>query len=351
MGGGAVVHIPDGYLGPQTYLPAWGVMAPVWSWAAARLERTLRRRQLPLMALAAAFSFVVMMFNVPLPGGTSGHAVGSVLVAVLLGPWAAVVAVSLALAVQALLFGDGGITALAANCLTMAVIMPFAGWWTYRLLAGRAGSAPRRRALAAGIGGYVGVNAAALATGLLLGIQPLAAHDALGRALYCPFGLAVAVPAMVLPHLLAIGFVEAAVTGLGLAYLMRTDPEIPIAATPGPGDRPLRRLAAAVAVLLLLAPLGLIAAARLGAGTAWGEWSAGELAVIAGRLPAGFERLASLWRAPLPDYGLPGAENSPTAAQAIWYGVSAALGVAVIVAAVLALRRLAAGKGSGDAAP
>ncbi len=344
------MHIPDGYLGPQTYLPAWAVMAPVWSWASARLKRTLRRRQLPTLALAAAFAFVVMMFNVPLPGGTSGHAVGSVLVAVLLGPWAAVVAVSLALAVQALLFGDGGITALAANCLTMAVIMPFAGWWTYRILAGR-GSAPRRRALAAGIGGYVGVNAAAIATGVLLGIQPLVAHDASGRPLYCPFGLAVAVPAMALPHLLAIGFVEAAVTGLGLGYLMRTDPEIPIAATPAPGDRPLRRLAAAVAVLLLLAPLGFIAAARFGAGTAWGEWSAGELSALTGRLPAGFSGLSSLWRAPLPDYGRPGAEGVPIAAQAFWYAGSAALGIAVIVAVVLALRRLLAGKDAGDPAP
>ncbi len=345
------MHIPDGYLGPQTYLPAWAVMAPVWSWASARLKRTLRRRQLPTMALAAAFTFVVMMFNVPLPGGTSGHAVGSVLVAVLLGPWAAVVAVSLALAVQALLFGDGGITALAANCLTMAVIMPFAGWWTYRLLAGRAGSALRRRAFAAGIAGYVGVNAAALATGVLLGIQPLVAHDASGRPLYCPFGLAVAVPAMVLPHLLAIGFVEAAVTGLGLAYLMRTDPEIQIAATSDPGARPLRRLAATVVVLMLLAPLGLIAAARLGAGTAWGEWSAGELAVLAGRLPAGFGRLSSLWRAPLPDYAPPGAEGSPMASQPLWYGISAVLGIAVIIAVALTLRRLVAGRGSSDVAP
>ena len=241
------MHIPDGYLGPQTYLPAWGVMAPVWSWASARVKRTLRRRQLPMMALAAAFTFVVMMFNVPLPGGTSGHAVGSVLVAVLLGPWAAVVAVSLALAVQALLFGDGGITALGANCLTMAVIMPFVGWSAYRLLAGRGDSTPRRRALAAGMAGYVGVNAAALTAGVLLGLQPLVAHDAGGQPLYCPFGLAVAVPAMALPHLLVIGFVEAAVTGLGLAYLMRTDPELPIAAGPGAGERTLRPLAVAVA--------------------------------------------------------------------------------------------------------
>jgi cobalt/nickel transport system permease protein len=317
-------------------------MAPLWSWASARLKRTLSVRRLPMMALAAAFTFVVMMFNVPLPGGTSGHAVGSVLVAVLLGPWAAVVAVSLALAVQALLFGDGGITALSANCLTMAVVMPFAGWWTYRLLAGSSPAGSRRRWVAAAAGGYVGVNAAALVTGVLLGIQPLIARDPSGRPLYCPFGLGVAVPAMAVSHLLVIGFVEAAVTALALAYLARTEPGLALAdqTAEGPSSRGLRRLGLSVAALALLSPLSLVLVARFGGGTAWGEWSAGELSRLTGYLPSGFQRLSSLWRAPLPDYGPPGAEGVSVVAQGVWYVVSAALGVAAIGAAVLVLRRL-----------
>jgi len=341
------VHIPDGYLGPQTYLPAWGAMAPLWSLASSRLRRTLSFRQLPMTALAAAFTFVVMMFSVPLPGGTSGHAVGSVLVAVLLGPWAAVVAVSLALAVQALLFGDGGITALAANCLTMAVAMPFSGWWTYRLLARTGRATLRRRQAAAAAGGYVGVNVAALATGVLLGIQPHLARDAAGRPLYCPFGLRAAVPAMAVAHLLVVGFVEAAVTALALAWLERTGAALETPEAP-PSRGALRRLAIAVAALVLASPLGLIAAARFGAGTAWGEWSAGELARIAGRLPAGFQRLAPLWRAPLPDYGPAGAESSTPGAHALWYLLSAVVGVAAVAAAAYALRRLIARKGRDD---
>lgn len=103
------MHIPDGYVGPQTYLPAFAIMVAMWSVGLAKLKKTLRMRQVPLLALAAGFSFMVMMFNVPIPGGSSGHAVGAVLVAILLGPWAAMVAISLALCVQALLFGDGGI--------------------------------------------------------------------------------------------------------------------------------------------------------------------------------------------------------------------------------------------------
>ena len=137
------MHIPDGYLGPQTYVPAFAVMAAFWSAGIARLKKTLRLKQVPLLALGAAFSFVIMMFNVPIPGGTTGHAVGAVLVAILFGPWAAMIVVSLALIVQALLFGDGGITAIGANCFNMAVVCPFVGWWIYRLIAGSSPGAVR----------------------------------------------------------------------------------------------------------------------------------------------------------------------------------------------------------------
>jgi cobalt/nickel transport system permease protein len=175
------------------------------------------------MALGAAFSFVIMMFNVPIPGGTTGHAVGAVLVAILLGPWAACIAVSVALIVQALLFGDGGITAIGANCFNMAVIMPFVGYGVYRLIAGSSDVKSWRRWLGAAVAGYIGLNVAALATAFEFGIQPLIAHDAAGRPLYAPYPLKIAVPAMALEHLLVFGFVEAIVTGLVVAYLQKVD--------------------------------------------------------------------------------------------------------------------------------
>jgi len=216
------MHIPDGYLGPQTYVAAYAAVTPFWVIASRVVGRTLRLRQVPLLALGAAFSFVIMMFNIPL-GPTSGHAVGAVLIAVLLGPWAAVIAVSVALGVQALLFGDGGITALGANCLTMAVIMPFVGYGIYRLIAGRSAPTSWRRWFGAAAGGYVGLVAAAVGTGFMLGIQPILAHDAAGHALYQPFPLIVAVPAMALEHLAVFGWVEAVVTGLVVAYLQKAD--------------------------------------------------------------------------------------------------------------------------------
>ena len=104
----------------------------------------------------------------------------------------------------------------------MAIIMPFAGYWVYRLIAGRSGFTSRRRAVAAGVGGYVGLNLAALATAFEIGIQPLIARDATGLAGYSPYPLKLAVPAMVGMHLL-LGIVEALVTGLVVAYIQRID--------------------------------------------------------------------------------------------------------------------------------
>jgi cobalt/nickel transport system permease protein len=239
------MHIPDGYLGPVTYGASYAAMVPFWAMASRRLEQSLKSRQVPLLALGSAFSFIIMMYNVPIPGGTTGHAVGAVLVAVLLGPWAACLAVTTALVVQALMFGDGGLTALGANCLTMAVIMPFAGWGVYRLICGTgvtatAGGAHvpalqlRRQWLGAAVGGYVGLNAAALATAVLFGLQPLLAHNAAGQPLYAPYPLSVAVPVMAFEHLAVFGWVEALVTGLVVAYLQRHAPELLAGSRPAP---------------------------------------------------------------------------------------------------------------------
>jgi cobalt/nickel transport system permease protein len=217
------MHIPDGYLGPQTYGAAYVVAAPFWAIASRKLNQTLRSKQVPLLALSAAFSFVIMMFNVPIPGGTTGHAVGAVLVAVLLGPWAACIAVSVALIIQALLFGDGGVTCIGANCLNMAVIMPLVGYGVYRLISARSRMTSPRRWIGAALGGYVGLNVAAVSTAVMFGIQPLLAHDAAAHALYAPYPPKIAIPAMALEHLLLFGIVEAVVTGLVVAYLQRAD--------------------------------------------------------------------------------------------------------------------------------
>ena len=138
------VHIPDGYLSPSTCAALYAGAAPFWWVALRRLQRTLHTRLVPRISLFAAFSFVVMMFNVPLPGGTTGHATGVALAAVVLGPSAAILAVSAALVIQAFFFGDGGITALGANCFNIAIVGSLVAFVVYRAV-GRA-RADRRAA-------------------------------------------------------------------------------------------------------------------------------------------------------------------------------------------------------------
>jgi cobalt/nickel transport system permease protein len=223
---GVCMHIPDGYLGPQTYGVLYGIMVPLWALASKLVRRTLRQRQVPFLALGAAFSFVVMMFNVPIPGGSTGHAVGGVIVAILLGPWAALIAISIALVIQALLFGDGGITAIAANCFNMAFVMPMVGYWVYRLIGQGAPATSRRKWIAGAVAGYVGLNVAALTTAVMFGIQPFLARGPDGRPLYFPYPLEVAVPVMAAQHLLLFGFIEAVLTALLVIYFQRSDPSM-----------------------------------------------------------------------------------------------------------------------------
>ncbi|MEW5979259.1 MAG: cobalt transporter CbiM [Acidobacteriota bacterium] len=217
------MHIPDGYLSPQTYVPLWGIMFPIWAKASKHLQSSLRRRHVPLFALSAAFSFVIMMFNVPIPGGASGHATGATIIAILLGPWAAILSVSVALIIQSLFFGDGGITAIGANCFNIAVVIPVVSHFLYRWISRGAPLQSSRRVLAGAIAGYAGLNASALFTALELGIQPLIARSAAGVPLYSPFPLSVAVPAMTISHMALFGLIEAFVTAFILRYFQKSD--------------------------------------------------------------------------------------------------------------------------------
>ena len=220
------MHIPDGYLGPVTCAAGYAVMAPVWAIAANRVKKTLEAKQVPLLAIGAAFSFVIMMFNIPIPGGTTGHAVGAVLVAILLGPWAATIAVTVSLAIQALLFGDGGITAFGANCFNMAFVLPFVGYGVYLLISGKSEITSFRRVVAAGIAGYVGLVVSAFAASIEFGIQPLLHHTAEGQALYCPYGLNFTIPAMVGAHAIGFGWIELIVTAFVVKFLQKQGPAL-----------------------------------------------------------------------------------------------------------------------------
>jgi cobalt/nickel transport system permease protein len=333
------MHIPDGYLGPQTYGAMYVVMTPFWMVAAKKVRDTLKAKQVPFLALGAVFSFVIMMFNVPAPGGTTGHAVGGALLGIVLGPWAAMLAISAALVVQALLFGDGGITAIGANCFNMAVIIPFVGYAVYRLLAGKAEASSGRRVAAAGIAGYLSINVAAFCAAVMFGIQPAIAHRLDGTPLYCPYPLKVTIPAMLSEHLLIFGFIEAVVTALAIAYLYKMDPALIAAERVEKARETVNRRPAiiyaciGIAALVILAPLGLIAT-----GTAWGEWSAEDIKQRLGFVPQGFAKLEGIWKALMPDYSMSGWGGTSGAVGG--YILSAVVGIAVTALVIFAIFKL-----------
>ena len=347
------MHIPDGYLSPATCVATYAIVLPFWVVAFRRVQRQLHTRLVPLLALFSAFSFVIMMFNIPLPGGTTGHAVGVTLAAIVLGPWAAIVAISMALLIQALFFGDGGITTYAANCLNMAVVGAFVAHWTYTLVAGKSAADSSRRVVAAALAGYVALNVAALLTAVEFGVQPMFFHDADGTPLYAPYPLAIALPAMMVGHLGVAGVAELAVTAGLIAYLQRSGSDLlawraantPLAA-PRSAWQSMRRLWVGLAALIVATPVGLIAA-----GTAWGEWGVEDFANAQARLeiaqasadvappeavPGGLERLAALWQAPIPDY-----VPAFIADESLGYIASALIGCALIVLGFAIASRLA----------
>lgn len=339
------MHIPDGYLSPVTCAVLYAVAAPFWAIALKRVKRLLNTRFVPLLSVFAAFSFVVMMFNIPLPGGTTGHAAGIAIAAIVLGVWGSILAISVALLIQALFFGDGGVLAFAANSFNMAIVGSFVAAAVYRLVANRAELTSTRRVVAAGLAGYAAINAAAFVAAIEFGIQPLLFTDASGAPLYAPYPLHIAVPAMMFGHLTIAGLAETIVSAGVVAYLQRTDtsllkltaPDAPDADTgETSGWRSTKPLWIGLAALMILTPLGLIAA-----GTAWGEWSPEDFKDTEAReqiaaaslnqaaptaAPAGLERLSTVWTAPIPDYA-PAFMNSPQ----FGYVLSAMFGTGLII--------------------
>ncbi len=259
--------------------------------------------------------------------------------AVLLGPWAAVIAMSTALIIQALFFGDGGVLAIGANCFNMAFVMPFVGYAVYKALTRRTSLTDRRRAVAAGLGGYLGLNAAALCAAVEFGLQPTLFKSANGTPLYAPFHLAQTIPAMALAHFVVAGVVEFALTFGVISYLQRANVPVMRINHPGVSDDTVDRgrsvkgwrwALIGLGVMVALTPLGLLAP-----GSAFGEDRPENLKLGTYGLqavPTGLNRWAGWWnRSVLGGYGFKSGQH-PTVA----YLVSAVTGI-LVIAAVVAL--------------
>lgn len=310
------MHIPDNYLSPQTCAVMAVAAVPVVAVSIYKVRKEIPPEKISKLGVAAAFSFLGMMFNVPLPGGTTGHAVGGTLIALTLGPHAACIAVSTALILQALLFGDGGILSLGANIFNMAIVLPFVGYYGAQLLK-KVFKGKNGDLIAGGIGSYIGINLAALCAAIEFGIQPLLFHDAAGNALYCPYPLNVSIPAMMLGHLTLFGLAEVVFTVALYAFIRKSAPEMMRQSAREKVSKPLGIL---LGILIAAVPFGLLAE-----GTAWGEWGADEIAATgAGFIPAGMANGIE-WSALMPDYSVAGIPD--------WlsYIFSAIVGVALCI--------------------
>ena len=295
------MHIPENYLSPSTCAVMTAAMVPVWGYSINKVRKEIPKAKMPLLGIGAAFSFLGMMFNIPLPGGTTGHAVGGTLIAI-----------------QALLFGDGGILAFGANCFNMAFVLPYLGFFLYKLLLKKTG----KRKLSAAIGSYVGINAAAFCAAVEFGIQPLLFKTADGQALYCPYPLNVSIPAMMIGHITLFGLAEIVLTVAVLSFVEKVTPK---ALDPVPDQTAFKPLYILMAALIVLTPLGLLAT-----GTAWGEWGVDEIASLVsggsqlGYTPSGMQNGFEL-SALFPDYSMAGMPE--------WTGyiLSAIVGVALLI--------------------
>lgn len=276
------MHIPDGFLDTKTAVAA-GVLAAAGLAVALRQARAhLPPRRVPLLGLTAAFVFAAQMINFPVAGGTSGHLIGAVLAAVLLGPSAAVIVISAVLIVQCLMFADGGISALGANIFNMAVLGAVGGWAIYHLVC-RAVKGLFGRVLAAAFAAWCSTVIASVACA-----GELAASGTVR--------FSVALPAMAGIHML-IGLGEGIITALVLVAVARARPEL---LEPDDATEPRRPYGAVVCYGSLIA-LGL----------------ALFVSPLASRWPDGLDRTAEflafkgkaaapLVPAPIPDYEMPG---------------------------------------------
>jgi cobalt/nickel transport system permease protein len=313
-----MAHIPDGFLSAPVTAGTIAAAGALAGDAARRSRQELDERAAPTLGLATAAVFAAQMVNFPVAAGTSGHLLGGTLVAVLFGPWAAFLVMTAVLVAQALIFADGGITALGANVLNIAGAGALVGYGVYWTLTALAGGGATRRSLAAAVAAYLAMVLTGLAAGLELGLSGIA-----------PTRLAVGAMAGV--HAI-LGLAEAVITGLVVWALARRRPDLlfdPRAGRPAAPKRP-----------LLLGALGALAIL------------AGVLSVVAAAAPDSLERLAtdlgfagagSTWRGvPFPDYRtwLPGAAGAL---------IAAVLGVALLFAGGAAtFRALTMARPPGD---
>jgi len=206
------MHIPDGFLDPVTAGLCYIVAIAFIAYSIYRVRAGVSPEVASTASILAAGIFAAQMLNWPLPGGTSLHMVGGALSGILLGPWLGGLVIFIVLLIQCLVFGDGGVTALGANVLNMAIVDVLVGYLIYRALTGVGGRS--RRWIGSFLGGWLGIALAGVVCGLEIGYSPS-----------FPYGVAVTVPVMGLWHL-ALGVIEGLITALIVDYISIRAPSL-----------------------------------------------------------------------------------------------------------------------------
>ncbi|WP_457638832.1 energy-coupling factor ABC transporter permease [Persephonella sp.] len=208
------MHIPDGFISPQTYVPVYAATAGLWAYGIKKLKSQLSEKTLPFVAVMTAFSFILSSIMVPIPGGSSGHMIGVGILSIAFGYWTAFVSLSMVFLLQALFFGEGGITTFGINAFAMGFAGSVTAYYTYTALK------KVNENLALFLSGWTAVVVSSLITAFILGIQPAVAQDSSGKPLFFPFGIEVTLPAVVIPHLF-IGIGEGLITLAGIKVYRR----------------------------------------------------------------------------------------------------------------------------------
>lgn len=203
------MHIPDGFLSIMISIVCWVITVIIIGIAVSRTNKSLGEKQVPLMGVMAAFIFAAQMINFPVAGGTSGHLLGGALAAITLGPWAGMLVMTAVIAVQGLLFQDGGLLVMGANILNMGLLTAAVGYGLYRSVLGKGRGA---KLVIAGVAAWLSVMTGALSTALQLWLSGTARVD-------------IVVPAMLGVHAL-IGLGEALITVAALSFILRTRPDL-----------------------------------------------------------------------------------------------------------------------------
>ncbi|MGB4594148.1 MAG: energy-coupling factor ABC transporter permease [Coriobacteriia bacterium] len=303
------MHIPDGMLDTKTWVSSWIGSAGALAYASAQVRKQLQDNKVVLMAVLAALVFALQMLNFPVAGGTSGHFAGGAAVAIILGPWPAMIVMTAVLAIQALLFADGGITALGANVVNMAIVGPLIGWLVYRSVI-----AISKSRLTRTIGSFAAAWAACVGGSLSAAVMLWIS----GRV-----PLLMGAAAMGLWHSL-IGVGEGAITAGLVTYLATVRPDL-LADETSSDARPSRQVAVALGMVALVAAgLSFLASAR-----------PDGLEFVYGQLGRPFEG-ATLLNSPMPEYAFPGLANETLAGV-----LAGVVGVVVCGAVVYALVRAA----------